>query len=141
MGSGEFRKRDIALAQLETALELYLDGKDRFSVITLAGAAEELLGKELVAQGNPNALSIAQALTAVVGRALDGREIKPKAVADIANRARNEAKHLDEAGPRSVMMDPEVEAQDVLDRAVTNYWRLTQDQTPAMTRFLKSRYD
>jgi hypothetical protein len=43
---------DAALAQLEVALRLYFGGeeKDYLSVITLAGAAEEIFGKLLTAR-------------------------------------------------------------------------------------------
>ena len=36
-----------ALRQLETALRLYFEGEDYYSVVTLAGASEEVLGKLL----------------------------------------------------------------------------------------------
>ena len=39
-----------ALQQLETALRLYCEGEDYYSAITLAGAAEEILGKTLAAK-------------------------------------------------------------------------------------------
>ena len=45
----------VALRQLETACRLYEEG-DYYSVITLAGAAEELLGKLLKENGGENAL-------------------------------------------------------------------------------------
>jgi hypothetical protein len=38
-------KLGIATAQLDTAIALYLEGKHLISLITLAGAAEEILGK------------------------------------------------------------------------------------------------
>jgi hypothetical protein len=136
----EHQKRDIALAQLETALKLYLQDGDMFSVLTLAGAAEELLGKELEALGGTTALSTVQAATAAVGRALHGSTISPKVVATLANRARNAVKHRDLSGPKSVWMDPEEEAREMLDRATTNYYRLTEDQTDLMGQFLRKVY-
>ena len=36
-----------ALRQLDTALRLYFEGEDYYSVVTLAGASEEILGKLL----------------------------------------------------------------------------------------------
>ena len=38
-------KADIALSQLNMALSFYLGGRELVSAITLAGAAEEILGK------------------------------------------------------------------------------------------------
>lgn len=43
----KYPKQEIALKQLETALDLYFAKGDLFSVVTLAGAAEEILGQLL----------------------------------------------------------------------------------------------
>ena len=50
MATEAYDKKCIALAQLGTALRLFHDDGDLFSIITLAGAAEEILGK-LVEKG------------------------------------------------------------------------------------------
>lgn len=52
----ELRSIDIALEQLETALRLFKKPKEYISVITLAGAAEEILGKACREQGIKNAI-------------------------------------------------------------------------------------
>jgi hypothetical protein len=140
MAAAEFTKLDIAVSQLETALRLYFDGGDLFSVITLAGAAEEILGRELQSRKKDSALDTDKAATAAISKAIFGRPASPKAVARLANRARNELKHMDPGGPRTVRMDPEDEANAILDRAILNYWRLTEDETPNMGRFLRERY-
>ena len=44
MAKVKVHKGDIAKFQLETAVRLFLTGKDRSSVITLAGAASGILG-------------------------------------------------------------------------------------------------
>ncbi len=44
-------KLDIATRQLKRALEFFLDDNDLICSITLAGAAEEILGKLLEKQG------------------------------------------------------------------------------------------
>jgi hypothetical protein len=46
-----FANIDIAVRQIDTAIELLLDGKDSFSVLTLAGAGEEILGRLLERAG------------------------------------------------------------------------------------------
>jgi hypothetical protein len=57
MNIQRYAKKDIALAQIETALRLYFEGEELFSVVTLAGAAEEILGQLLRAKGTgPGAL-------------------------------------------------------------------------------------
>jgi hypothetical protein len=57
---------DLALDQLESALRLYFEGKDFASVITLAGAADEIFGKLLSASGKEHSLeSLTKAVTAI----------------------------------------------------------------------------
>jgi hypothetical protein len=51
-----YEKKIVALTQLETALRLYLEGIDYFSVITLAGAAEEIFGRLLDEHNIENSL-------------------------------------------------------------------------------------
>ncbi len=50
----EYKK--IAESQLETAIELYVSGRCFISALTLAGAAEEILGK-FIPNENDRALS------------------------------------------------------------------------------------
>ena len=59
-------RRDMAVRQLETALRLYFEGEDFYSVITLAGAADTVLGQVLRALGKkPNLESSKQAAAAI----------------------------------------------------------------------------
>ena len=50
-------KLDVAVAQLETAIELYFSNGCRISVTTLAGAAEEILGRYLEIKDQETALA------------------------------------------------------------------------------------
>lgn len=56
MSEQTFDRKSIALRQLETALRLYFEGEDYFSVITLAAVADEIFGKLLTARGIENSL-------------------------------------------------------------------------------------
>ena len=47
-------KLDIAREQLRTAVMLHCSGRDRFSAITLAGAADVILSQLLVNKGKEN---------------------------------------------------------------------------------------
>lgn len=55
MNIEKFHKKDIALRQMQTALELFFAGADLFSVVTLAAAAEEILGDLLRQKKNGGA--------------------------------------------------------------------------------------
>lgn len=127
-----FDQKCIALTQLETSLRLYFEGSDYFSVITLAGAAEEIFGRMLSAKGIKNSLESKKRTVSQISEKLFGRPVSPKWTADRANKARNVLKHL--TSP-TVTFDLKEEARDILDRAISNYCVLEEWLTPAMERF------
>lgn len=128
-------KLKIATDQLETAIRLH-DEKNFVSAITLAGAAEEILGRLLKAKGGTTALETRQQTTGVAYKILWGDDTTPKRVAHVANYTRNEVKHHDATGVSFLEFDPKAEADDMIERAIDNHFRLTQDQTPSMKRFM-----
>lgn len=56
MPTETLNKIDLAIEQLETALFLFLEHKNYVSALTLAGAAEEILGKAAKIKGIENSL-------------------------------------------------------------------------------------
>lgn len=56
-----------------------------------------------------------------------------KEIANISNYYRNRVKHFNLEGQITITVD--VQAAEMIDRAVENYWRLTQRETGAMGRF------
>ncbi|MDQ3775935.1 MAG: hypothetical protein M3461_17060 [Pseudomonadota bacterium] len=130
-----YDKKCIALAQIETALRLYFEGQDYFSVVTLAGAAEEILGKLLSAKGVDNSLDSLKKAVCAIHQKLFGRPLAPKDVRIRANVARNNFKHHDVGSAPTITLDLREEAIDMLQRAIDNYWLLEQWLTPAMEQF------
>ena len=126
--------RCIALRQLETALRLYFEKEDYYSVITLAGAAEEILGKLLKEDGHENSLDALKKATRAISERLWG-EAPTEKTATRANDARNRLKHWSPGQPQSVEFDAAEEAKDMLDRAIDNYYELTSELTDSMDRF------
>jgi hypothetical protein len=129
-------RQELALKQLETALQLYFANGDRGSIITLAGAADEVFGKYLERADRKSSFkSMVAAIIAIreriFGEALSPEEVKE--IADRANSARNSLKHIGQTD--IVKFDLEVEARDMLFRAIDNYWSLERKLTPAMERF------
>ncbi|KWA39974.1 hypothetical protein WL27_15065 [Burkholderia multivorans] len=114
---------DVATELLTEALRLFLEGKAYFAALNLAGAAEEVFGKFVQANGGVPALHSVRALALKFEEALreDGDEVSPptteKDMADVINHAKNMTKHR----ITDVDFDPKEEAQDLLDRAVQNY--------------------
>ena len=122
-----------ALSQLETALMLYLDGNDFLSVITLAGAAGNLLGPMVKEMGGAHSLAgNAKAYAWLVER-FHGVAIDERAATTDLNDARDWLKHYK---PGSLMgFDSKVRAQEMLERAVYNALFLTGNETGLMRRF------
>ena len=96
---------EIAERQLLSALLMWRDG-DFISCITLAGAAEEILGKRMRKLGLEPSFDNIKKTIVKLARHLG--EIDPnidKTVADLMNLTRNELKHY--AGDESLEFDPE----------------------------------
>ena len=129
----------VALEQLESALKLYSEGTAYFSVITLAGAAEEIIGKRAKANGHENSQDRLKRAGAEIQRRMFGKEAPEKKFADRANYARNKLKHLNPGVEPHVTLDAEEEARDMLTRAIDNYWLVENALTPAMEKFERER--
>ncbi len=125
----------MALRQLETALRLYFEREDYYSVITLAGASEEIFGKLLSGGGNESSLGSLKRDVSTVHKELLGQELQKKEIADRANEARNALKHWSSDKPEIVEFDAQDEAKDMLNRAIDNYYGLTGCLTSLMDRF------
>ena len=85
--------RCIALVQLETALRLYFEREDYFSVITLAANAEEIFGKIVTAKGIDNSLETKKKNVDAMHRYLYGSAFPESEIAGRANFAKNAMKH------------------------------------------------
>jgi hypothetical protein len=132
-------RRDLALAQLQTALRLYFDAGHHASVITLAGAAEEIFGKLVTASGGDNSLDSIKRAVSEIHKKLYGEPLEDKHIRNRANAARNSLKHWDEGDTEIIKFDLEQEAHDMLHRAIDKYWLLEQKLTHEMERFLRNR--
>jgi hypothetical protein len=135
MAIAEHNRKEMALVQLETALALYFEGTDYYSVISLAGAADELFGQLLKAKGTDNSLETLKKAAVAIHKQLTGESIEGSEIAQRANLARNSLKHWELGQPLIVVFDAREEAQDMLNRAVDNYWALEFHLTSAMERF------
>lgn len=115
----QYAKKDIALNQIETALVLFFQNRDLFSVITLAGAAEEILGQLLRnREGDGGSLkSLWQIL----------RPGNPK----VASQEEQAGWESDEV----IHMDLQQEARFLLGRAIDDYRNLSGTLSESMIRF------
>lgn len=111
----------LAVEQLDVAVDLFLSCRSDVAALTLAGAAEEILGVALNKRGLGNALQMDHAFEAVwspFGKAPDGW----KSYRDAENYARNAAKHLKE--DMQLTADLRRAAQAMIVRASLNCWFL-----------------
>jgi len=123
-----FEKRDLALIQLRRAVQLHNQG-DFVCSVTLAGAAEEILGRIAQKRAGTTALEGHEHFSSEIAGILGVPPPEKKDVRDAHNRTRNELKHNDDGENAWLKADFEFEAQALIDRAICNYW-LAYDTAP-----------
>ncbi|WP_239028029.1 hypothetical protein [Geomonas subterranea] len=113
-------KQEIASRHLETALLLYFAQKDLFSVITLAGAAEEMFGQLLRL------------------RETGAKQSPFRSVLELLRPAKARAKEEHGGAHETdlyVHMDVRHEAEFLLGRAIDDYFTLTGELSVNMRKF------
>jgi hypothetical protein len=126
----KLHKKEIARRQIETALDLFFARGDILSIVTLAGAGEEILGNLLQRTGQRcmmDHLNDYDRCLTVTGR-------NPKIVNEEVNGIKNSLKHANDPSEDELEVDSE-HAVAMLTRAVANYVSLEDKLTPAMLRF------
>jgi len=115
-------KRRIALLQLERSVELLEKHNDPVCALTLAAAAEEILGKIAAAKGHvPQIENWAEYLGGIYDFHGKPRPSK-KELVGVHNRVRNELKHNDGGKNGRVVAEFKFEAEEMLLRAIKNYF-------------------
>lgn len=138
-------KLEVASELLTEALRLYLARRAYFASLHLAGAAEEILGVYVKANGGVCAFDSTKDVAVLFSRLFraDGSEHSSRDMADLINDAKNSTKHKRGKGDNDVNFDPRAEAFDVLDRAIDNYYRLQSKfnlpETEELIRFNNDR--
>lgn len=129
---------DIARVQLEKSVVLYMSEGDYISAITLAGAAEEILGKMVKFSGKKNALAqeveVGLELNEIFSGCPDLRELSANEIIAEAVFWRNRMKHLDVSTLTGVLLDDKEAAKDLIERALKNYEALGQQLSAEMIK-------
>ncbi|NMP32550.1 hypothetical protein HII17_13370 [Thalassotalea sp. M1531] len=128
-----FSKTELAIIQIERAIDLFIDERDFVSTLTLAGAAEEMLGNILHANGMENILA---ELHPWFQEKYDS-DASFGQFARKANEIRNELKH----GHSFPDLEHKVEvseplAAQMLMRALVNYKNFDLEPTVKMWKFV-----
>lgn len=119
-----YSRLQLAAGQLESALALFISGRDRFSVITLAGAADVILSQLLIREGKSNFTDHMIAAAQAKGEEYDAtRQSHGKKINDLL--LINAFKHLDDDGETFVDIDNlEETALATVLKALPNYIQL-----------------
>jgi hypothetical protein len=129
-----FHKYDAAKAQLQTAVSMFLEGRDRSSVITLAGAASGILDELVRRSGQETFLDYARRIQ----RELSGTTPKRSAYSHhISTRLGVIAhRHMWPNDSETIELDLEEQAADALARAIVDYISLNGKEEPFVKAFL-----
>jgi hypothetical protein len=130
-----YNRIDLAAEQLDVALSLFLERQSLTSALTLAGAAEEVLGKALAYGGRHNSLDWKYEAVEPTYKMLHRRPLSKRDFITSENRARNAAKHMGCAGEPTVTVDLEDAAIWMIVRACDNFERLGLPRSPRMLEF------
>lgn len=120
MNIEKHHKKEIAARQLDTALVLYFAKRDLFSVITLAGAAEEILGQLIALQEGGAKQSPMRSVLNLL------RPAKARPREEVTDAHETDL---------YVHMDARHEAEFLLGRAVDDYFSLTGELSGNMKKF------
>lgn len=125
-------KLDASKIQIDGAIE-YFFSKNYTCAVTLAGAADEIIGRLLKASGKQSSLDF---LYDWYQQRFKVKITKMKFSREIANKARNWLKHAeDDADSQYDILELEQDGILMLMRAVRSYYNLTKTHTEQMVRF------
>jgi hypothetical protein len=114
-------KRRIALIQMEQSVNL-LEAGDYVSSLTLAGAADEILGRIVARKGKVPRVKRDTAYLGSVYEYFGKPRPTEKELTAIENRIRNELKHQDDGRNIRVEADFQFEAEGMLLRCMFNHF-------------------
>lgn len=129
------KKINLALEQLDEAIRQFLDRKSYVSALTLAGAAEEILGRTVELRGGESSLAQRVKDHLMIHNALVGGLLTENQSRWRENFARNAIKHLDRVSDEEIELDLEEEALQMLSRAIHNLILLELPYTDQVQRF------
>jgi hypothetical protein len=127
-----YNRVDLAREQLDAALSLFLEGRSLVSALTLAGAAEDVLGKALSHSGQQNSLELKYEIMEPI--LAMRHQTKEDFIRD-ENRALIAITHMASASDLSVTLDLEEAAYSMIVRACHNSDLLGLPRTSNMRKF------
>lgn len=129
-------KQDIAMQHLNLALAEYIKGQNLYSVLHLAGAAEEMLGKLVQLKSKRNGLMSAIDWAQSWWK-IRGATVKPKEDRKRILHAKNGVKHIDGIDDFELLADIPHEIKETIRRALQNFNQLNITHTPEILAYYK----
>jgi hypothetical protein len=131
MVAQSYQRLDLAANQLETAIGLFVGGHDKFSVITLAGAADGILSQLVNNRGEEN-------FTETFLKKDDDKMLTRGAMGKHVNDILfiNALKHMDERDDGYIILDLEQCAVAAILKAIANYVKLCGHDVDFVQAFL-----
>ena len=114
-----YTRLELAANQLEAAIGLFVSGRDRFSVISLAGAADVILSRLVINLGQQNFTESMLKETIEKGGVAMSREEFGKGMNDLLFI--NDLKHMNDDEDGYIELDPEESALAAILKALANY--------------------
>lgn len=114
----------LAKEQIEVAIFLFLDRRSYAAALTLAGAAEEVIGSELRRRGQKHILDWKYDQVSEIHRRLHGKELSHKKFITEENQVRDALKHFDRTDEPQITCDLQDVSLWMLVRACENARRL-----------------
>lgn len=127
-------KLDIAAKQLESAIGLFVSNRDKFSAITLAGAADNIFNQLLLNQGKENFTDYSRKMEAEKTGVLQTRGEHGKEINDVLRI--NALKHMDKNDDDYIEMELDEYALAAILKAVVNYVDLAGKEEEFIKAFL-----
>lgn len=133
MSSKTYTRFELAENQLTSAIGLFVSGRDRFSVITLAGAADVLLSRLVMNQGKETFTQRIAKRDAADGGSPVDVSVQGRAINDLLFI--NQLKHMDEGEEGFIDLDVEECALAAISKALVSYVALAGDQKDIVLAF------
>ena len=115
----KYSQIDIAISQLERAIQLFREEDDYFSAITLSGAADEIFGKMIERADIESSYTLLEGVLNSVHSNLGREPYTRKEYNQIMNGPRNTLKHVSDSP--EIELDARQEACNMIYRAAQNY--------------------
>ena len=128
----EVSKLEIAREYLDAAIGFLLAGTNYFCAIHLSAAAEELFGAHLP-EGERIFTLAWKAEKALKSEA--GSIPSDAAARRSVNERKNDLKHMNDGGTRTMMVEPAIAAEHHIEQALINFYKLKLRKSAAVWKF------